>query len=70
VAFPTAELPLSCWHDPAGRGDAVREAGAMMLGGHSIVDTGIKFGLAVTGTVAPGTQVTNAGAQARATRST
>ena len=64
VAFPTAELPLSVLGTILqGGGDAVREAGAMMLGGHSIVDTGIKFGLAVTGTVAPGKQVTNAGAQ-------
>jgi selenide,water dikinase len=65
VAFPTSELPLSVLGTILqGGGDAVREAGAMMLGGHSIVDTGIKFGLAVTGTVAPGKQVTNAGAQA------
>jgi len=64
VAFPTAELPLSVLGTILqGGGDAVREAGAMMLGGHSIVDTGIKFGLAVTGTVAPGRQVTNAGAR-------
>jgi selenide,water dikinase len=65
VAFPTAELPLSVLATILqGSGDAVREAGAMLLGGHSIVDTGIKFGLAVTGLVAPGRQVTNAGAQA------
>jgi len=65
VAFPADTLPLSVLSTILqGGADAVREAGAMMLGGHSIVDTGIKFGLAVTGLVAPGKQVTNAGARA------
>lgn len=65
VAFPTDALPLSVLATILqGGADALREAGAMMLGGHSIVDTGIKFGLAVTGLVVPGQQVTNSGARA------
>jgi tetratricopeptide (TPR) repeat protein len=36
-------------------------AGVMKVGGHSVVDEGVKYGVAVTGTVVPGEQVTNAG---------
>jgi len=64
VAFPTDALPLSVLGEILqGGADAVREAGALMLGGHSIVDAGVKYGLAVTGTVVPGREVTNAGAR-------
>src|SRR5262245_6644364 len=66
VAFPTGELSLDVLRTIlAGGSDALQEAGALMLGGHSIVDTGIKYGLAITGTLRPGTQVTNAGARPR-----
>ena len=65
VAFPVGELPLEVLGTILkGGSDALAEAGALMLGGHSIVDTGIKYGLAVTGTVKPGRQVTNSGARA------
>ena len=37
-----------------GGGDAVAEAGASVVGGHSIDDPEPKYGLAVTGLVAPG----------------
>lgn len=64
VAFPSDTLPLSVLTAILqGGGDALREAGAMLLGGHSIVDTGIKFGVAATGLVRPGQQVSNASAQ-------
>ena len=64
VAFPSDELPLEVLGTIlAGGADALREAGAMMLGGHSVVDAGIKYGLAVTGLVRPGEQVTNAAAR-------
>jgi selenide,water dikinase len=39
------------------------EAGAPLVGGHTIVDRGLKFGLSVTGTVHPDRIVTNAGAR-------
>jgi len=39
------------------------EAGAPLIGGHTVVDTEIKFGLAVTGTVHPDKVVANAGAR-------
>ncbi|GAB4548962.1 MAG: selenide, water dikinase SelD [Phycisphaerales bacterium] len=46
-----------------GASDAVREAGAVVLGGHSLRDEEVKFGLAVTGTVRPSEMLTNAGAR-------
>ena len=39
------------------------EAGCLIVGGHTIDDPEPKYGLAVVGTVTPGAQVTNAGAQ-------
>ena len=43
--------------------DALAEAGVALIGGHSINDEEIKFGFAVTGTVDPGSIITNAGAE-------
>jgi selenide,water dikinase len=44
--------------------EKIVEAGAALVGGHTIVDKGLKFGLAVTGTVHPDRIVTNAAAKA------
>ena len=64
VAFPNGELPLDVLATVLeGGSDALAEAGALLLGGHSITDTGLKYGMAVTGTVRPGEQVTNGGAR-------
>jgi selenide,water dikinase len=41
----------------------LREAGVALLGGHTVQDTEIKFGYAVTGEVHPGRVLTNAGAR-------
>ena len=46
-----------------GGSEKVAEAGAVLLGGHSVEDTEPKFGLAVTGTVDPERVTTNAGAR-------
>jgi selenide,water dikinase len=43
--------------------DKLREAGAVLIGGHSIKDKEIKFGFAVTGLVHPGRIITNAKAR-------
>ena len=40
-----------------------KEAGVLILGGHTVVDAEPKYGLAVTGTVNPGSQITNAGSK-------
>jgi len=45
-----------------GAGDVVESAGAVTVGGHSIVDPEIKFGLSVTGIVDPARILANAGA--------
>ena len=43
--------------------DKAAEAGLLIVGGHTIDDKEPKYGLAVTGLLRPGDQVTNAGAQ-------
>ncbi|MDQ1909871.1 selenide, water dikinase SelD [Paenibacillus sp. GD4] len=64
VAFPIKKLDKSVLADILrGAGDKVREAGATLVGGHSIDDNEPKFGLAVTGLVHPSKAKTNAGAK-------
>lgn len=64
VAFPTGELPLSVLTDILRGGqDKVHEAGAHIVGGHSIVDTELKYGLSVTGRAHPAFLLTNAAAR-------
>lgn len=62
VAFP-AELDLSILADIIkGSADKLKESGAILVGGHSIEDKEIKYGLSVTGLVHPKKVITNAGA--------
>lgn len=64
VAFPDKDLPIEILNQIlAGGANKVAEAGAVILGGHSIRDAEIKYGLAVTGTVHPDHFFTNAGAK-------
>ena len=54
VAFPLEQLGADVLAAILRGGlDVVREAGAMLVGGHSIADDEPKYGLAVTGTVDP-----------------
>jgi selenide, water dikinase len=46
-----------------GAADALREAGAALLGGHTVKDTELKYGLAVIGEADPERLLTNAGAR-------
>jgi selenide,water dikinase len=63
VAFPTSELPLEILTEILRGGqDKVHEAGALVVGGHTIIDTELKYGLAVTGRAHPDHLLTNAGA--------
>ena len=63
VAFP-ASLPKDILARILQGGAAkTREAGVLIVGGHTVDDAEPKYGLAVTGTVRPGAQVTNAGAR-------
>jgi len=64
VAFPTSDLPLEILTGIlAGGQDKVHEAGAFIVGGHTVVDTELKYGLAVTGRAHPDFLLTNAGAR-------
>src|ERR1051325_7920902 len=61
VGFPVGKLPLAVLTEILRGGqDKVHEAGALVVGGHSIIDDEVKFGLAVTGRVDPRRLLTNA----------
>lgn len=64
VAFPNCKLPgEALLAILQGGQDKVAEAGAVIIGGHTIDDTEPKYGLAVTGISHPDKIWTNAGAQ-------
>jgi selenide,water dikinase len=64
VAFPTGDLPLSVLTEILRGGqEKVHEAGALIIGGHTVIDTELKYGLAVTGRAHPDFLLTNAGAK-------
>jgi selenide,water dikinase len=65
VGFPSGKLPLDVLREILRGGqDKVHEAGALVVGGHTIIDEELKFGLAVTGRAHPKRLLTNAGARA------
>src|SRR6185503_13492247 len=65
VAFPLERLGGDVLGEILRGGlEVVAEAGAALVGGHSIDDPEPKYGLAVTGVVDPGAMVTNAGGRA------
>ena len=63
VCFPS-DLPVDILGEVLKGGAAkAKEAGALIVGGHTVNDQEPKYGMAVTGLVQPGRQVTNAGAK-------
>jgi selenide,water dikinase len=65
VCFPTKKLDIAILKDILKGGiDKMMEAGVTLIGGHSIDDAELKYGLSVTGIVQPRSMVTNAGAKA------
>lgn len=63
IGFPCKALSLEVLVDILrGGADKVKEAGALVVGGHTIEDKEPKYGLAVTGLVHPDRVVKNAGA--------
>src|SRR3712207_2528882 len=65
VGFPTGKLPLGTLAAILEGGLAeVHEAGAHVVGGHTVTDDEVKCGLAVTGRADPTRLLTNAGARA------
>jgi len=64
AAFPVGSLDLGILRDIlAGGADKILEAGALLVGGHTVEDKEPKYGLAVTGTVHPDRVVKNGGAR-------
>jgi selenide,water dikinase len=54
VGFPTGQLPIEVLTEILRGGqDVVHEAGAVLVGGHTVIDEEVKYGLAVTGRVHP-----------------
>jgi len=65
VGFPKKGVDFGILREMSRGGqEKLREAGAVLLGGHSVQDPEIKFGYAVTGTIRPEKLVTNGGARA------
>ena len=63
AAFPEKKLPLEVLGEILRGGqDTVHAAGAIVVGGHTVSDDEVKFGLAVTGRVHPDRILTNAAA--------
>jgi selenide,water dikinase len=64
LAFPLATMPYSAIVEVLqGASDKIGESGASFVGGHSIDDDTLKFGLSVTGFVNPARVWSNAGAR-------
>jgi selenide,water dikinase len=63
VTFPIKEMDRGILRDIlAGGLVKIREAGALLVGGHSVEDQEMKYGLSVTGTAHPDRIVKNSGA--------
>lgn len=63
AAFPTSRLPISVLTEILRGGqDVVHASGAVVVGGHTVTDDEVKFGLSVTGRIDPRRMLTNAAA--------
>ncbi len=64
VCFPIKTLDISILREIlAGGLDKMREAGVTMVGGHSVEDEELKYGISVTGIIHPAKVVLNSGAR-------
>lgn len=60
AAFPAGKLPIEVLSEIfRGGQDVVHAAGAVVVGGHTVTDDEVKFGLSVTGRVDPTRMLTN-----------
>jgi len=65
VCFPKGKMEMEVLGDILkGGADKVKESGAVIIGGHSIIDEEIKYGMAVTGVIHPDKIFRNVGVQA------
>lgn len=66
VGFPIKQMGIELLQRILEGGfSKIHEAGAVLVGGHSVDDEELKYGLSVTGLVHPGLVVTNGGAKAQ-----
>ena len=64
VCFPKGKMDIGILGQILkGGADKVKESGAVVIGGHSIIDEEIKFGMAVTGVIHPDKILRNVGVQ-------
>jgi len=65
VCFPIKAMDISILREILKGGlDKIREAEATLVGGHSVEDSELKYGLSVTGIIHPSKVLTNVGAEA------
>lgn len=64
VCFPKGKMDIQVLGEILkGGAEKVREAGAVVVGGHSIIDEEIKYGMAITGVIHPDRIIRNVGIQ-------
>jgi len=64
VCFPKGKMDIEILGEILkGGADKVKESGAVIIGGHSIIDEEIKYGMAVTGVIHPNKIFRNVGVQ-------
>ena len=64
VCFPKGKMEIEILGEILrGGADKVKESGAVIIGGHSIIDEEIKYGMAVTGVIHPDKIFRNVGVQ-------
>ncbi len=64
VCFPKGKMDIQILGEILkGGAEKVQEGGAVLLGGHSIIDEELKYGLAITGVVHPNRAIRNVGVQ-------
>ena len=64
VAFPKGRMDLEILGEIVkGGAERAHEAGAVVIGGHSIIDEELKYGMAVTGVIHPERVIRNVGVQ-------
>ena len=64
VCFPKGKMDIEILGEILrGGADKVKESGAVIIGGHSIIDEEIKYGMAVTGVIHPDKIFRNVGVQ-------
>jgi selenide, water dikinase len=64
VGFPKGQLALEVLAEiVSGGAERVKAAGAVVIGGHTIIDAELKYGMAVTGVIHPDRVIRNVGVQ-------